>query len=146
MNDKIFNNMMEVYNSLSSGISKHSTEQNLKEAYTKAVAPFIVSPHSLVDKPPDFREHPEVIVYKSHPDSSAKRVLAVGMHEDIKALIAAGYDYWIPFPTEVEAPDECRRQFEIYWARVRGPGKQESTAWDTFQYAWERLKEAEKNK
>jgi hypothetical protein len=146
MNDIIFNNMMEVYNSLSSGINKKSTEENLKEAYNKAVKPFIVSPNSLIDKPPDFKVHSEVIVYKSVQDTSAKRVLAIGMHEDIKALIAAGYDYWIPFPTEIEAPDEAQRAFEAYFAGIQGPGVQKKTAWKAWEAAWERAKKQQERK
>jgi hypothetical protein len=148
MNDIIFNNMLEVYNSLSVGINKRSTEENLKEAFTRAVAPYITAPKSLIEKPPDFKAHPEYIAFKSHADSSAKRCLAIGMHEDIKGLIGAGYDYYIPFPpVQVDAPDEATRAFEAFFAGIQGPGVQRKTAWKAWEAAWEKAKkDQEKNK
>jgi hypothetical protein len=141
MNDKIFNNMMETFRSLNASMPPGKTNEDMmRDAFERMVDPHLTVPRSLTESPPDFKEYPEYIVFKSIADDSAKRVLAIGMHEDIRGLVGAGFTHYIPFPHPVDAPDEMRIEFEKFFSGRRGKGVQEKIAWETFQYAYEKLR------
>lgn len=134
---------MEAYEALDNSLSSgKSPKETMKEAFDAQVTPYIISMERLQEKPPDFTQISECIAIKSHPDESAKRVLAFGMHQDINSLLMAGFDYWMPFPTPIDPPDECRRAFESFFAGKRGKGVQEKIAWESFKEAWARARKS----